>query len=68
MVDRVGTMKRLAIETHLDTRIQALYHADIMESTERAQLTSQSHRQTNNWWYFYFTPPASLVGLSELSR
>lgn len=53
----------------LDSRIHPGYHASIMDAQVTAQLTARAVPQSiDSWYYFYFTPPAMLVGLSELRR
>jgi hypothetical protein len=41
----------------------------MMDTQVTTQLTVQvGPRSVDCWYYFYFTPPAELVGLSELHR
>jgi hypothetical protein len=53
----------------LDRFRHGAYHASTMDEQVTVQLEVRvGQRSLDCWFYFYFTPPAELVGLSELRR
>ena len=65
---RTLTSDVASFERMLDRSDDCPYHAFVMEPQAAAQLNPLVDQPSRYWFYFYFTPPALLVGLSGLSR